>query len=154
MCRIALAVAVGFLLPLGSSAQADRALQQVSARQVDIVANDYTFLPLPQTIPAGPTLFGFTNQGKVQHEVSLVRLKRGVTVDQVVKAVQAGERARQFVDRSVGILIAGPGLSPDGRLLVDLRVGETYLLLCTLRDNPDAPPHIMLGMFTSFRPQP
>ena len=49
--------------------------------------------------------------------------------------------------------IAGPGKSPDGRLLVDLIHGETYLLFCNFKDSPDAPTHMTLGMYATFRPQ-
>jgi plastocyanin len=122
-------------------------------QQIDVVAHDYAFDPLPARISGGPTVFTFANQGTVQHEVSLVRLKDGVTADSLLKVVKAGGRRGDVVERSIGILIAGPGKSPDGRLWVDLRPGSSYVLLCTLRDKPDAQPHAMLGMYAAFKPQ-
>lgn len=119
-------------------------------RQIDVVANDYSFQPLPEKIAAGPTVFAFDNQGKVQHEMSIARLKPGVALVEVLKAFKEGAPRRDFFARSVGILVAGPGKSPDGRLLVDLVPGATYFVFCNLKDNPDAPGHIMLGMYTAF----
>jgi uncharacterized cupredoxin-like copper-binding protein len=122
-------------------------------RQIDVIAADFTFLPLPARIQAGPTIFTFANQGKVQHELSLARLKPGVTMEDFVKAREDQPRRRELIDRSVGILIAGPGNTPDGRILVNLMKGATYVVFCNLRDKPDVPGHLMFGMYTSFTPK-
>ena len=86
--------------------------------------------------------------------MSIGRLRPGVTIDEVLKvSKEGGGRLGDLVTRSVGILVAGPGKSPDGRILVDLIPGETYLLLCNFKDTPDAPTHMTLGMYKTFRPQ-
>jgi hypothetical protein len=123
------------------------------AQVIEVVANDYAFSPLPARIDSGPTLISFANHGKVRHEMSIGRLKAGATLDDIVRASKEGGRLRDLIDRSVGILVAGPGKSPDGRLMVDLIAGQTYLILCNLKDTPEARPHMLLGMYTSFRPQ-
>ena len=120
-------------------------------REIEVVANDYSFQPLPEKIEAGPALFAFANQGKVEHEVSIVRLRAGVALDEVVKAFKEGATRQDFIARSVGSLDAAPGKSPDGRLLVELVPGSTYFVFCNLKDKPDAPSHMMLGMYTAFR---
>jgi plastocyanin len=119
--------------------------------QIDVVAKDYTFGPLPAHIAAGPTVFAFANQGSVQHEMSIARLKVGATPEALVKAVRDGGPRRDIIERWVGLLISGPGRSPDGRLLVDLLPATTYVVLCNLKDSPTAPGHLTLGMYTSFR---
>ncbi len=122
-------------------------------REIEVVANDYTFLPLPTSISAGPTLFSFLNQGKVQHELSIARLKAGVSLDDFSNATKSAvdaPRRREMFERSVGILIAGPGKAPDGRLLVNLQKGATYVVFCNLKDTPDAPGHLTFGMYTAF----
>ncbi len=137
------------ILPVRSApAQTSRA-----PRQIDVTASDFAFLPLPAQISAGLTMFSFANRGKVQHELSLARLRSGATMDDFVKARDDLPRRRQLIDRSVGILIAGPGNRPDGRILVDLIKGATYVVFCNLRDTPDAPAHLMFGMYTSFTPK-
>jgi hypothetical protein len=120
-------------------------------REVTVAATDYAFLPLP-VIKAGPTLFSFVNQGKVNHEVAIVRLKPTSVVETYVKTPPGPERTAQ-AERSVGILIAAPGMKPDGKIWVDLRKGATYVVLCNFRDKPDAPQHIAMGMYTTFIPR-
>jgi uncharacterized cupredoxin-like copper-binding protein len=119
-------------------------------REIAVVASDYTFLPLPPNISAGPTIFSFANQGKVTHELSIGRLKAGVSVDDFSKTGNDVPRRRDMIERSVGILIAGPGKAPDGRLLVSLQKGATYVVFCNLKDTPEAPGHLMFGMYTGF----
>jgi hypothetical protein len=70
----------------------------------------------------------------------------------LLKVSREGGRMRNLMTRSVGILIAGPGRSPDGRILVDLLPGEMYIVLCNLKDTPESPPHMTMGMYTTFRP--
>ena len=122
-------------------------------RQIDVTSNDYAFVAFPTQILAGPTIFTFANQGKVPHELSLARLKPGVTMDDFVAARDDIPRRRELIERSVGILVAGPGNRPDGRILVDLIKGKTYVVFCNFRDKPDAPGHLMFGMYTSFKPK-
>lgn len=124
---------------------------QAPRQEVLVTANDYAFMPLP-AIEAGPTVFSFVNQGKVNHEVAITRLKASATLDEFVNTGPGPIRAA-LIERSVGILIAGPGKSPDGKLLVDLVRGATYVVVCNFRDKPDAPQHMILGMYTSFTPK-
>src|SRR4029078_2015743 len=75
-------------------------------REITVVAKDYTFIPLPP-IRSGPTFFSFVNQGKVDHEVSIVRLKPTSNVETYVKTPPGPER-RARGERSGGISVAGP----------------------------------------------
>ncbi len=142
--------ALGFAL-LAIQAPPVAAQTRVEAKQIDVVATDYAFVSLPPHISAGPTIFAFTNQGRVQHELAIGRLRPGVTPEEAAKAIIGGAKRGEFVERSVGILIAGPGKKPDGRLLVDLLPGISYIVLCGLKDAPESPTHLMLGMYTGFR---
>jgi plastocyanin len=144
-------VALGLSLSVGSVVSGGQT-GRVSQR-IDVVAHDYAFSPFPAHIRAGPTIFTFANKGTVRHELSLVRLKAGSTIEDVVKVSKGEGKMRDYVERSVGILLAAPGNSPDGRLLVDLLPGQTYVVLCTLKDKPDSPAHVTMGMYTTFRPR-
>jgi len=116
---------------------------------VTVVGNDYAFVNFPKTIVAGPTLFAFENKGKVRHELSLVLLTAGMTLQQAL------DRGLSFSGRAVsdsiaGILIARPGEAAGGQLYVNLLKGRSYLVVCTLRDRPDAKPHTEMGMIATF----
>jgi hypothetical protein len=118
--------------------------------QVTIVGSDYAFLRAPTTLPAGETLFAFENRGKVRHEFSLGLLKPGVTVQDVLNVVTQVGRRRNLIESPIGLLIANPSDTSGGRLLVRLIPGRSYVVICTLKDKPDAQPHAALGMIGGF----
>ena len=117
---------------------------------IAIVGSDYAFIQFPATIAAGPTRFSFENRGTVRHEMSMVLLKAGVTVDSVLKRGPGGAGSRAMAEKLIGILIARPAESAGGELLVRLEAGQRYLVVCTLKDAPDAQPHTTMGMVASF----
>lgn len=141
--------AVGFVALLGAF---DQRGQRVGATRLSITGNDYAFVGVPVSVRAGQVFFSFTNKGKVRHEMALTRVKEGVTAEAAIAGVKGGGRRRDFVEGAAVLVVAAPGEeSSRARLVLDVRKGETYLVSCTLKDSPDAVPHIMLGMYTSFR---
>lgn len=119
-------------------------------RHVVITGTDYAFLQLPDTLRSGRTALAFSNRGTVKHEMSVARLRPGVTVQQVLQQGPGAASSRALVDQLVGILIARPGEDSGGELLVDLQSGRRYLVICTLRDAPGAVHHMKLGMVGTF----
>jgi hypothetical protein len=120
--------------------------------QVAIVGTDYAFVQLPATLAPGPTLFSFENRGSKRHELSIALLKPGVLPESLAAPGRLGSvSSRAVSDSIVGILIARPMERSGGQLSVRLIAGRTYLVICTLRDTPDAQPHATLGMIGSFQ---
>ena len=124
---------------------------QPKVPEITVAATDYAFLVLP-AMQSGPIVIGFSNQGKVNHEVAIGRLKSGTTLDEYVKTPPGPQRIA-LIDGGTMILIARPGKTADGKLWVDLVKGATYVVWCNFRDTPDAPQHMALGMYTSFTPR-
>lgn len=120
-----------------------------SPNEVTVIGLDYAFRA-PGTLPPGPTAIAFENRGEVDHEMILVRLQEGVTLENVMDAARGGGDPRELTEGGPGILIASPGQTAASRLLVDLQRGRTYALVCNFRDQPDDPPHTELGMFAGF----
>ncbi|MGH7540959.1 MAG: hypothetical protein ACRELC_08175 [Gemmatimonadota bacterium] len=118
--------------------------------EVTVIGLDYAFGG-PRTLPPGPTAIAFENRGEVEHEMILVRLKEGVTLEEVIEAVRGGGDPAEFTEGGAGILIAGPGAVTASRLLVDFSPGRTYALVCNFQDEPDAPPHTALGMVATLQ---
>jgi hypothetical protein len=120
--------------------------------RVDVIGTDYAFLKLPSELAAGPTLFAFENRGAKRHELSIALLKPGVTVDQLIHSGdQVSVSGRAVSDSIVGLLIARPGEKSGGQLYANLLTGRSYVVICTLKDTPDAQRHAELGMIGGFK---
>jgi len=111
-----------------------------------IVGRDYAFT-YPATLAPGRHALAFENQGKVPHEMILIRLKKGITTDSVLKVAKTNGNTDPLIDDAPGLLTAQPGNSSAGRLEVDLLPGREYMLACFFTDSPNARPHIALGMY-------
>lgn len=117
-------------------------------QEVTVIGNDYAF-QLPDSLPAGRTVFHFKNAGKVDHEMFMVPLKPGVNPAKALELVNAGKNADSVFDRVAGVLLAKRGTNAGGALEVDLLPGRTYALFCWFTDGPDKPQHYKLGMMSS-----
>jgi hypothetical protein len=123
-------------------------------REVEVVGLDYAFRA-PAELPPGRTVFRFINHGKVRHEMNIVLLAPGVTVDQL-NAVPDPDKPRdaealaslsRMIEATVGVLFARPGERGPATLVTDLRPGRTYAIRCVARDSAMAPPHFTQGMY-------
>ena len=117
-------------------------------QDITVTASDYAF-QLPDSLQAGPTVLYLDNTGTVAHEMGMALLKPGVTLDQVLARIKAGNSPDSLLDGIVGILIAIPGVATVGGLSVELLPGRTYAMYCNFQDGPDKPPHSSLGMVSS-----
>lgn len=122
-------------------------------QSVRITGTDYAF-QIPQHIHAGETVFTFENTGSVRHEMALALVKPGFDVDSVFAALVAGSPKRNWLDGQSALIVARPADHPGPGIHLDLEAGRTYFVICTLRDAPDAQPHMMLGMIGRFRVEP
>jgi hypothetical protein len=118
--------------------------------QVAVVGNDYAFIGFPSTIAAGPTAFSFENRGEVRHEMTILLLRPGLTVKDVMAMPQGAATSQRVAESLIGLLIARKQEKAGGQLLVELKSGQRYLVICNLKNTPDAEPHSRLGMVTSF----
>lgn len=120
-------------------------------RVVKIVGMDYAFRT-PATIASGPTSFHFDNTGKQNHELNIVLLKRGATMQQFIARRNAGKPTVDIVEAGVGVLFAAPGKSSPSALYTDLLPDRDYVVLCIFRDSPKMPRHHQIGMFSLIHP--
>jgi len=136
--------------PIPAQAQSDaRTAEPV---HFAVIGTDYAFLHLPATLGAGPTLFSFENRGTKRHEMSIALLRAGVTADSLIaRGSLMTVSSRAVSDSLIGLLVARPGEWAGGQLYAVLLPGRTYVVVCTLRDTPDALPHAVLGMVGTFR---
>lgn len=143
------------LLLAGTTLQQGRAqrstpVQNGEPTHVAVLGVDYAFVQLPATLAAGPTLFSFENRGTKRHEMSIALLKPGVAPESLLVATAASVSSRAVSDSIIGLLLVRPGERGGGQLYANLIPGRTYVVVCTLRDTPDARQHVELGMIGSF----
>jgi hypothetical protein len=119
------------------------------ARSVEVVASDYAF-QIPRELPPGPTTFHFRNSGKVYHEIAIIMLKPGVTIEQFVQAVKDQRQFAQ-IDAPIGILFAAPGRRSTSGLSTELLPGRQYAVWCNFRDTTTAPRHFEMGMYSVIK---
>lgn len=104
---------------------------------------DFSFV-LPDQIKAGPQLWSISNQGTQWHHMSIVRLNKGVTIDQVLAMVMAEEEPAGPPPAQEMALweVMSPGVTAWAT--IDLPPGE-YYVLCFLPDLSANPPMVHAG---------
>ena len=118
-----------------------------------IVGDDYAFV-VPEHIHAGETIFTFENRGSVRHEMSLALLKEGFGSDSILALVVSGSPRRNWLEGQAALIVSRPSDPPGPGVWVQLEAGRTWFVICTLRDTPDAQPHVMKGMVSRFVVEP
>jgi uncharacterized cupredoxin-like copper-binding protein len=115
---------------------------------VNVITSEYHF-EMPDTLPAGPTLFHLTNDGDQLHHVTLVKLEQGKTLDDFT-ALPPGPPP------AWAIFMGGPNVPlPKGgqdEVAVDLPPGN-YAVICIVPDS-DGIPHMAKGMVKALTVTP
>ena len=115
---------------------------------VNVVAREYQY-EMPDTLPAGPTLFHFTDDGNQLHHVTLVKLEHGKTLADFT-ALPPGPFP------AWAVFMGGPNTpTPHGGQdedVVDLSPGN-YAVICVIPDT-DGKPHMMKGMVKALTVTP
>lgn len=82
--------------------------------------------------------------------VTCAALKPGATLQQALDAQRSGGDPGVFLESASSVLYANPREASAARLLLDLRPGRTYAVVCLIRDTDEAPPHAAMGMVGSI----
>jgi hypothetical protein len=108
---------------------------------------DYAFELSQTSASAGDIAFNVTNTGEYPHEMLVLQLPDGVTVDALLEDESLFAQV-QFL----GFTFAEPGQTANPLVLVDVQPG-TYTLVCFV-DVPEGMPHVMRGMVLEFEVTP
>ncbi|GMU40508.1 MAG: hypothetical protein AMXMBFR23_13740 [Chloroflexota bacterium] len=112
------------------------------AANVKVSGGDYLF-EAPERAKAGKVTLAFTNDGGEPHEVAIVQLAEGATVQDYLAAISAETPAGP----PPGVFVGGVQGIPSGvtqTAVMDLAAGN-YGLLCFFA-NAEGAPHFALGM--------
>lgn len=110
-----------------------------------VKAVDFGLAPVPP-LKVGSNVVQIDNEGKQLHEIGLVEVRAGRTMDDVVAWFrrQSGPPPFRF--------LAGAAISPGNQATADLLLepGKSYAFLCAIPDFlGDFAPHVTKGMYTS-----
>ncbi len=110
-----------------------------------VEAVDFGFTSVP-SLQAGTNVVRLNNRGKQPHEINLVELGPGTTIDDVLAWFK--EPAGPPPMRSLSGVAVSPGT--EGTAEFELERGSTYALICAIPDFlGDFQPHVTKGMFTT-----
>lgn len=127
-----------------------RTVDAPAEQTIDVVGSDYAF-QAPDSVFPGPTVFRFRSTGRVDHEMILVQLRQGATIEQLVAADGRDSLVDALRDGGVAVLFASPGQADDFVISVNLEPGRDYVLWCKFKDGEQQPAHASLGMFKRIR---
>jgi len=141
--RLALTAAlVAVVLTLGACAPAAPAAVTAKIPEITIHAVDFSY-NAPTQIQSGLVTLTLVNDGKEAHQAQLARLNDGVTMDQLMAALQKGpENGLSLVSLDGGPNAVEPGQKQT--VTVNLPAGN-YVLLCFISGS-DNVPHLAKGM--------
>ncbi len=123
---------------------ADRAPPNASADAsptVTVTATDFSF-DAPAQIPAGMTTMTMVNHGQEMHQVQLIRLADGKTVNDLVATFKQPGPSPAWAVSAGGPNVAAPGASSQATFML---APGNYVMVCVI-PSPDHIPHIAKGM--------
>lgn len=124
------------------------AIASTGPNVVNVVAKEMQY-EMPDSIPAGPTLFHFTNDGEQLHHLTLIKLEEGKTVQDFTSLPPGPLPAWAVFMGGPNTPVPHGGVTEDA---VDLAPGN-YAVVCVIPDT-DGAPHMMKGMVRALTVTP
>ena len=117
--------------------------KETAATSLQIDAADFSFEVNSKTVSAGRVPVKLQNNGTEPHQVMILRLHDGVSIDRYLSAAQSDEgSAGSLIDNSGGVNVVDPGSAGTG--YADLQPGK-YALVCYIPSG-DHVGHLHKGM--------
>ncbi|MEO5589438.1 MAG: hypothetical protein ABIS03_07615, partial [Gemmatimonadaceae bacterium] len=111
-----------------------------------VVATDYAF-QYPRTVSPGRHSFVMRNDGRQRHEMNIMLLKPGVTLQRLRELEKSSADVDSLFDGDFGLLHLRSGQTSVGQLTIDMLPDREYIIACFFKDNDKSPEHYELGMF-------
>lgn len=123
---------------------------ELPAARATVTAVEFAFEGVPE-LEAGEHILALENTGEQEHELNLIELGDGKTIDDVIASYSGPPGQGERPMRNLG----GPLMSADapGTVLgrFQLEAGKEYAFICAVPDFSEQPPtpHIVKGMHSS-----
>jgi hypothetical protein len=140
------ALALGACTGAKKTEQAQSAMPSAPAGPVRIIAADYSFSNVPDTLAPGWHNILLVNQGKRPHMAAIARLDSGKTVADLEAGAAHGMMLPPWMTEVGGVNAIFPGDS--AMAAVDLPAGN-YVIGCFINDSTGKP-HLLDGMIAAF----
>jgi uncharacterized cupredoxin-like copper-binding protein len=139
--------AKGMVKPLEVTASSGTAASALPPADVTIKMVDYGFEPSQAISPGHHTIL-VKNEGPQPHELALLRLAPGKTVQDFGTWAETGMKGPPPAEPIGGVALLDKG--GEGTFSVDLPAGE-YGLICFVPDAKDGKPHLVHGMVKTIK---
>jgi hypothetical protein len=115
---------------------------------IHVVATEYMFEGVPETLEAGSYQFHLQNDGKEPHEFALAQIVSDAAVEDLLKL---DEKALMKEIKPVGATFAEPGGASEQPFDAELEPGR-YAAVCfvPVQGKKNGPPHAFKGMVHEF----
>lgn len=143
--QLFLFVLITAVLVAGCKSDAADTAEPIEPPVVTIRAQDFAFVDVPESIPAGYTTFRLQTEGQYPHHLIIAQLREGRTYEQLVDYL----RTTPGPPPSWVTLLGGPGAPlPGGLTEATVRLDEgAYAILCAV-PVPGGTPHVVMGMIS------
>lgn len=113
---------------------------------VTVRARDFA-LSAPKSITQGPVTFRLVNDGRQMHQLSVLRLAKGKTIQDYVESIRRPVGPQQWVSEAGG----PPAVEPGGtyEVTMNLEPGE-YVLICSMPSRGERSPQVYKGMLSGL----
>jgi hypothetical protein len=116
-----------------------------SENRVPVAMAEFAY-SMPDDVTGGFVTFEFTNNGDLPHEAAFGEIEEGVDVDEMVKAIEAGDEPKGAKDiAGLPVLDGGATMS----MTRELQPGN-YVFFCFLPVPKSGAPHVTEGMVHAF----
>lgn len=148
----AFALSLGAALLLGACERVERGEGKADATKVAVSATEpsagkYAFAGVPAKLKAGLVEITLTNNGKASHEIQLVRIGAGHTVEEVktfFETEEEGDPIPEYLHGAGGLPEIAAGHTASSTMLL---TAGSYVYLCLVGEDPA---HWQAGMLGEF----
>lgn len=129
---------------VGEAASGDAAAEPTA--DIEVRMRDFAFT-MPTSVPTGEHVWKIVNDGPQPHEMALMKLNEGVTLEQFMASMATGGEGELPAMPIGGAQALSLGLSSF--ITYDLAPGD-YVAICFVPDPETGEPHVALGMIAGF----